>query len=98
MVVDPAGRPAATRWRVLASEGGLALVEFVPETGRTHQIRVHAAHALSPIAGDPVYGDGNGAMRLHSARVEVPYVEGAPAPTVSAPLPDTWPEWTRETA
>lgn len=95
MVVDPAGKPAATRWRVLARHEGQALVEFTPETGRTHQIRVHAAYALAPIAGDPVYGKGEGPMRLHSARLVIPYREDAPPVDVSAPLPADWPGWAR---
>lgn len=50
-------RRAVTRWRVLGKHDGLALVEFKIETGRTHQIRVHAAHLGHPVAGDPLYGD-----------------------------------------
>jgi tRNA pseudouridine32 synthase/23S rRNA pseudouridine746 synthase len=91
IVVDPKGKPAATSWRVLADDGERALVEFAPETGRTHQIRVHAAHALEPIAGDPVYGATSGPMRLHALRIVVGYVEGAPPVDVSAPLPEGWP-------
>lgn len=59
MIVDPRGKPSRTRWRILAKADGRALVEFTPETGRTHQIRVHAASGLGiPIVGDPVYGQG----------------------------------------
>jgi tRNA pseudouridine32 synthase/23S rRNA pseudouridine746 synthase len=57
IVADPAGKPAVTDWRVLARASGRALVRFAPRTGRTHQIRVHAASGLGlPISGDPVYG------------------------------------------
>ena len=56
-VVERDGRLAITHWTVLSRHGGLALVEFVIETGRTHQIRVHAAHLGHPIAGDSLYGD-----------------------------------------
>ena len=56
-VVDRNGKTAVTRWTVLSRHGGLSLVEFVIETGRTHQIRVHAAHLGTPIAGDVLYGD-----------------------------------------
>jgi 23S rRNA pseudouridine1911/1915/1917 synthase len=73
-VVWEGGRPAVTRLRVLESFAGqAALVECRLETGRTHQIRVHLAHAGHGILGDPVYG---GARRL-SARAVGP--EGAAA-------------------
>ncbi len=50
------GRRAVTRWRVLERLPGMALLEIAPETGRTHQIRVHLAFRGLPVAGDPVYG------------------------------------------
>ena len=43
MIADPAGKTAVTHWRIVAVKEGRALVLFTPETGRTHQIRVHAA-------------------------------------------------------
>jgi len=57
MSVRSSGRPAVTGWRVLARGGAVALIEFLLETGRTHQIRVHARHWRHPLAGDPVYGE-----------------------------------------
>jgi 23S rRNA pseudouridine1911/1915/1917 synthase len=51
------GKPSVTCWEVLAeSASGLALLRCRPETGRTHQIRVHLASAGMPILGDPLYG------------------------------------------
>ncbi len=50
------GRAAVTHWRVAERFGVAARLEVTLETGRTHQIRVHLAHARMPVVGDPVYG------------------------------------------
>jgi 23S rRNA pseudouridine955/2504/2580 synthase len=56
--VDPdTGRPARTRFRTLRRTSDFTLVEAELVTGRTHQIRVHAAHSGTPVAGDEKYGD-----------------------------------------
>lgn len=55
--VDPEGKKARTRFRVLEAIPGATLLEARLETGRTHQIRVHAAYAGHPLAGDSKYGD-----------------------------------------
>jgi len=89
MIPARKGKPAITHWRKLQTHGGLTLVEFRPETGRTHQIRVHAASGLgAPLLGDPVYGSGKGAPRtmLHAAGLTVPRGEKAPIVAIS-PLP-----------
>jgi 23S rRNA pseudouridine1911/1915/1917 synthase len=59
MTVDPEGRAAVTRYRVLevaAVAPHVSLVELEPATGRTHQIRVHLAAAGHPVVGDDLYG------------------------------------------
>lgn len=61
------GKRAVTHYRVLESGGPLSLVEFRLETGRTHQIRVHAAYMGHPVLGDETYG-GRAARGLGSER------------------------------
>ena len=89
MIAAKKGKPSITHWRVLAEHGGHTLVEFRPETGRTHQIRVHCQAGLNlPLLGDPVYGNGKGAPRtmLHAAALTVPRT-GKPPIDAAAPLP-----------
>ena len=93
MVPDDRGKSAQTRWRKLASRDGQSLIEFKPLSGRTHQIRVHAARGLgAPVSGDPVYGARNGAMLLHSWRLVVPRPP-KPAIDVTATVPDSFGLW-----
>ncbi|MFM5906493.1 MAG: RluA family pseudouridine synthase [Novosphingobium sp.] len=90
MIAAKKGKPAVTHWRKLAVVGGHTLVEFRPETGRTHQIRVHALTGLgAPLVGDPVYGTGKGAPRtmLHAAGLVIQR-EGKPPISAAAPMPD----------
>lgn len=55
-IVSPDGQRAITNYCVLAVQDGYSLVDFVLETGRTHQIRVHMAHLGCPVLGDSMYG------------------------------------------
>ncbi|VAW75794.1 Ribosomal large subunit pseudouridine synthase C [hydrothermal vent metagenome] len=55
--VDPEGKTALTHFRFLERYADASLMEAELKTGRTHQIRVHAAHAGHPLAGDAKYGD-----------------------------------------
>lgn len=64
-----AGKPAVTEYRVIERRGGRTLVEFCPLTGRTHQLRLHAAHAEglnAPIVGDALYGRRAERLCLHA--------------------------------
>ena len=90
MVHDPKGRPSVTHWRLAAVKDGRAVVVFTPETGRTHQIRIHALEGLGiPISGDPVYGAGKGPMLLHALSLRVER-DGKDPVEATAPLPPTF--------
>lgn len=93
--VEAEGKPSETLFRPLRQWPAATLVEAAPLTGRTHQIRVHAAHLGRPIAGDDKYGDagfnramqGRGLRRLflHAASLRFTSAEGRPI-AVNAPL------------
>jgi tRNA pseudouridine32 synthase / 23S rRNA pseudouridine746 synthase len=73
MVCTQYGKPSQTRWRVLERFEGRTKVVFWPLTGRTHQLRVHAAHILglnTPITGDDLYGSKSDRMYLHAEALE----------------------------
>ena len=95
MKVDPQGAASQTGWRVVGRGAGadgraLSFVEFEPLTGRTHQIRVHAAAMGWPVAGDRVYGlgpmPGTPALQLHAREVVVPLPKDRPVRAI-APVP-----------
>ena len=90
MVPDSEGKRAVTTWRRLAVRDGRALIQLYPQTGRTHQIRVHAASGIGiPITGDPVYGNGLGPMLLHALSLRMER-DGKPPVEALAPLPPTF--------
>lgn len=66
------GKPATTRYKVLERTNGRTRIAFYPLTGRTHQLRVHAAHALglhTPIVGDELYGKKADRLYLHAEKL-----------------------------
>jgi 23S rRNA pseudouridine955/2504/2580 synthase len=97
--VDDSGKEARSAFRLLERFGKTAsLLEVSIDTGRTHQIRVHAAHAGHPVAGDERYGDqdfdaylktfGLKRMFLHAHSVSFDWPETGEPFSASAPLPD----------
>ncbi|RKS02510.1 RluA family pseudouridine synthase [Flavobacterium sp. 102] len=66
------GKPAQTLWEVIERRENQTLVYFYPITGRTHQLRVHAAHNLglnTPIVGDDLYGTKANRLHLHAESI-----------------------------
>ena len=73
MVSTEYGKPAVTRYEVLDRTGSRTRVAFWPQTGRTHQLRMHAAHSdglNAPIVGDPLYGTPSDRLYLHAESLE----------------------------
>ncbi|WBX72652.1 RluA family pseudouridine synthase [Tenacibaculum pacificus] len=73
LVCNTHGKPAQTKWEIINVKNGKTKVYFYPITGRTHQLRVHAAHNLglnTPIIGDDLYGTKANRLHLHAERIE----------------------------
>lgn len=94
--VDSKGKSAITRYQVLATTDKLSLVELRPETGRTHQLRVHMHYLGTPILGDRVYGKAADRLYLHAAKLEVT-IPGGERKVFEAPVPSEFAEFFNDT-
>ena len=88
-VAKTGGMPAKTLYKLLGSAEGISWLELQPQTGRTHQLRVHCAALGHPIIGDRIYGVQNEdkSLQLHARALEIPLYDKKPAITVEARLP-----------
>lgn len=94
ITVHAMGKSALTRFKPVSHFSGATLLEATIATGRTHQIRVHAAHLYHPVAGDEKYGDGQfnremarcGLRRLFLHAHSIMFTLGGRQIAVSAPL------------
>lgn len=90
----PGAKESRLRYRRLKTGNGLTLLEIVPLTGRSHQIRVQLAQAGHPISGDGKYGSSRtfeGSIALHAAELTFAHPVTREAITISAPTPARWP-------
>lgn len=89
--VNQAGKPSQTKYKLLKSvqkaAKQFALVELQPQTGRTHQIRIHLAYIHHPVVGDRIYGHAGDNLMLHSSSLELT-LPGRKRMTFAAPLPE----------
>jgi tRNA pseudouridine32 synthase / 23S rRNA pseudouridine746 synthase len=90
-IVDPVyGKPALTTWRVAGRDGARTRVHLVPHTGRTHQLRVHAAHPLgigAPVLGDRLYGREAERLFLHAETLAFTHPRTGARVTLESPAP-----------
>lgn len=87
--VGAQGKHAITAYKTVRSNQTHSLLELKPETGRTHQLRVHLAHFHHPIVGDTLYG-GEPADRLclHAASLEITLLKDHERKVFEAPVPE----------
>ncbi len=92
MAVVEGGRRAVTEWKVRERFGKYTLMQFNLQTGRTHQIRVHAKYLHHPVTGDPVYGGSNefglNGQLLHAEKLTFVHPKTGETVEFFAPLPD----------
>ena len=91
-MVRPDGSPAISHYEVLRSNQSFSLLKLVPETGRTHQLRLHMAHIGCPLAGDWLYGTEDMDLiprpALHSFALTLTHPVTGEILRLSAPLPE----------
>jgi len=89
-IAESGGQSAITNYRVLGQSQTHSWLEFKPETGRTHQLRVHSAALGHAIMGDKIYGtqEPGERLQLHATALEVPLYDKKPPIVIEAPPPE----------
>ena len=90
MAIVEQGRQATTRYRTLERYNGYTLLEVMPQTGRTHQVRVHLSSIGYPVAGDRLYGGQTTLLQrqfLHAAKLGVRLPSSGEYAEFVSPLP-----------
>ena len=91
-MIRPDGAPSRSRYEVLEEGNGLALLRLLPETGRTHQLRLHLSAIGHPLAGDWLYGTEDPDLiprpALHSCALRLRHPVTGELLTLTAPLPE----------
>lgn len=85
------GKPALTDWKVMKREGGVTRMRLFPQTGRSHQLRVHMKEIGHPILGDPFYASGAARnaprLMLHAESLRFRHPDGGKGLTFKAKVP-----------
>lgn len=90
IVCRQGGKAAVTRWKIAEWRGNRSLIHFWPATGRTHQLRVHAAHPEglgAPIVGDDLYGKRAERLYLHAEKITFRHPVSEKEVILTAPNP-----------
>jgi tRNA pseudouridine32 synthase/23S rRNA pseudouridine746 synthase len=92
---ENSGKPAVTTFRWMGSTEDRSLVQALPKTGRTHQIRLHCLRAGCPVVGDSLYGrpGTDGPLALHAKKLTFNHPGDGRRLETEAPFPDYWNEW-----
>jgi 23S rRNA pseudouridine1911/1915/1917 synthase len=93
VAIEKGGRKAVTHWKILERLGNHTLMQFLLETGRTHQIRVHCSHGGHPLVGDPLYSSNRSlkinlsGQALHARKLSLQHPVSETLIEAIAPLP-----------
>jgi RluA family pseudouridine synthase len=92
------GKPAVTTFRCLSSTEDCSLLQALPKTGRTHQVRLHCLHAGCPVVGDPLYGRfrTDGPLMLHAGKLTFRHPVDGRTVGVEAVPPNYWDKWLKK--